>query len=67
MLLAYLTFHANQAGLITTKVDQIKQEVGFIRFQRQYLKVKAQIRDGRAKCLINSGAKLNLIKESVAL
>ena len=30
VLLAHLTFYANQAGLITAKVDQIKQEAGFV-------------------------------------
>ena len=64
---AHLTFHADQAGLTTAEVDQIKREAGFIRFRRRCPKVEAQIGDGRAKCLIDSGAELNLIKESVAL
>ena len=32
VLLVYLIFYANQAGLTTAEVDQIKQEVGFIQF-----------------------------------
>lgn len=64
---AHLTFHADQAGLTTAEVDQIEREAGFVRFRRRCPKVEAQIGDGRAKCLIDSGAELNLIKESVAL
>jgi len=64
---AHLTFHADQAGLTTAEVDQIEREAGFVRFRRRCPKVEAQIGDGRAKCLIDSGAELNLIRESVAL
>ena len=64
---ARLTFHADQTGLTTAEVDQIEREAGFTRFRRRCPKVEAQIGDRKVKCLIDSGAELNLIKESVAL
>ena len=59
-------FHTDHAGMTTADINQVKSAAEYFRFRRRCPKAEVQIRNGKVRSLLDSGSKLNFIREHTA-